>query len=222
MTTDGSGDGEEPDTRERIMEATYCALCEQGYADLTTSAIAERSELSTAALHYHYESKAALLESFLEFLLESFRGRVAEIEAETPGERLDALVETVFSSPADGATEFRTALLEIQAQSPYEEAFREQLVEFDAFLHGRVRETLADGIEDGVFRATVDPDAVASFVVTVLSGAHTRQVAVGADPDAAEDTLRQYLDSLHTDTEVDTGADTEADADGIGDPGGRR
>lgn len=205
MTTDEGGDGSAPDTRERIMDATYCALCEQGYADLTTSAIAERSELSTAALHYHYESKAALLESFLEFLVDSFRERLAGIEAETPDERLDALIETVLSSPDDGATEFRTALLEIQAQAPYEDAFREQLVEFDDFLHAQVRETLAAGIESGVFRADVDPDAVASFVVTVLSGAHTRRVAVGAASDGAEATLRQYLDSLHTDADADPG-----------------
>ena len=39
------------------MEATYRALCEHSYANLTTEKIAAETDLSKAALHYHYGIK---------------------------------------------------------------------------------------------------------------------------------------------------------------------
>ena len=43
------------DTPEGVTEATCRALCEHGYADLTMQDIADESNKSTAALHYHYD-----------------------------------------------------------------------------------------------------------------------------------------------------------------------
>ncbi|MEF8974259.1 MAG: helix-turn-helix domain-containing protein, partial [Haloarcula sp.] len=44
------------DTADDIMDATYRALCTHGYADLTMQDIADESDKSKAALHYHYDS----------------------------------------------------------------------------------------------------------------------------------------------------------------------
>jgi AcrR family transcriptional regulator len=185
------------ETTDRIMRATYCALCRHGYAELTMQDIADESDLSKAALHYHYDSKAALLESFLEFLLDSFRIRVDAVESDGPRERLGALVELLFEPPGDDVdAEFRTAMLELKAQAPYAPALRERLTEFDAYLRGELTATLERAAAADLLRTDVTPETVAEFVVTVSSGAHTRRVALDRETTAAETALRDYVDDL--------------------------
>ena len=188
----GGGSDAGADSRERIMWATYRALCKQGYASLTTQDIADESELSKASLHYHYDSKAELLRAFLEFLIDSFRDRVtAETADAEPFERVRTLVELLFEPPGDAPdAEFRTALLELKAQAPYEPPVRERLVAFDEFL----RAELAEGLREA-------PEAVAEFVVTVSNGAHTRRVALGRTTDCAETHLLEYLSGLRSEGE---------------------
>ena len=185
------------ETTDRIVRATYCALCRHGYADLTMQDIADESDLSKAALHYHYESKAALLESFLEFLLESFRDRVEAVDASGPRERLVAVVELLFEPPGgDADAEFRTAMLELKAQAPYVPALRERLVAFDEYLRDELTGAFEAAAEAGLLREDVDPARAAEFVVTVVNGAHTRRVALDRETTAAESALRDYVDGL--------------------------
>ncbi|WP_101294239.1 TetR/AcrR family transcriptional regulator [Halegenticoccus soli] len=184
------------DTTEEIMGATYCALCKHGYAALTMQNIADESGLSKAALHYHYDSKRDLLLAFLDYLLDRFRERIDAADADDPAERLAAFVDVVFTPRReDTHREFKTAVLEIKAQAPYDDGFRERLAEFDRLMHDRVRSIVADGIERGVFRGDADPDDVASFVITVMNGANARYVAVGAPVGDARRTLMAYLET---------------------------
>jgi AcrR family transcriptional regulator len=182
------------------MSATYRALCAHGYADLTMQDIADETELSKAALHYHFDSKQELLESFLDFLYDGFTERVGGPEGETAPERLSALIEMVLSPPVedDERVAFKTAMLELKAQAPYDEGIRERLRRFDEFLHGQMRAVIDDGIGAGTIRADVDPDDAARFLVTALDGAGTKQVAVGQDPDCARRMLTAYIDGTLT------------------------
>ena len=194
--------------REGIMRAVYSALCSAGYADLTMQDIADEAGLSKGALHYHFDTKRDLLIAFLEHLYGLYTDRLAAAEdaaGDDPEERLDALLDAAMYPPEKPAfREFRTAVLEIKAQAPYEPAYRERLAEFDGFLHDRVEAILADGVERGLFDDEVDPDAVASFVVTVINGAHTRGVAVGHPVEEVRETLGDYLDGEYaTDREVE-------------------
>jgi AcrR family transcriptional regulator len=197
-TTDGSASS--ADSRERIMRATYCALCKHGYASLTTQDIADESDLSKAALHYHYDSKADLLRAFLEYLLDSFRERATqETAGEGPFERVRTLIGLLFEPPGgDADAEFRTALLELKAQAPYEPPVRERLAAFDGFLRAEIAEALREARQEGLVRADVDPEAVAEFLVTVSNGAHTRRVALGRTTDRAERQLLDHLEALRT------------------------
>jgi len=185
------------DTCEAIMGGTYRALCAHGYADLTMQDIADETDNSKAALHYHYDSKRELLLSFLDYLYDEFTARVRDPDGADPAARLRSFIESVLTPPESDADEriaFRTALLELKAQAPYDDGVRERLERFDAFLHAQVREIVAAGIESGQFRA-VDPDDTARFVVTALDGAQTKQVAVGQDIDCTRRMLDSYVET---------------------------
>ena len=198
--------------REEIMRAVYAALCANGYARLTMQDIADQSSLSKGALHYHYDTKRDLLLAFLGHLYERFVDRLEEAEAaagDDPADRLVALVDAALVPPAkDDLREFRTAMLEIKAQAPYEPAYRERLADFDAYVHDRVESIVAEGIERERFSESIDPADAASFVVTAITGAHTRCAATGEPVGATRRALAEYLAGLSADEGTDADAGT--------------
>lgn len=197
------------ETPEKLVKATYVALCKHGYASLRMKDIAAESSKSKGTLHYHYDSKQELLYAFLEYLYDSFVTRLDDLETQHPDEHLRAVIDAILSPRDDGTEqEFWTALLEIKAQGPYDDGFRDQLVAFDQLLHDRIESILTEGQERGVFRDAFDPDAIADFLVTVLNGVQTRHVAVDHQPDQTRDQVLEYVDR-HLIADPDTTA-TEA------------
>ncbi|WP_408958586.1 TetR/AcrR family transcriptional regulator [Natrinema sp. 74] len=206
------------ETTDDLMEATYRALCKHGYAELTMQDIAAESTKSKGTLHYHFESKQDLLESFLEYLLTQFEERTETVPGETPTEKLhEFLDELLTPSDEDSAEEFRTAMLEIKAQSPYNEAYREQLSEFDTALHERIAGLIADGIEAGELHDAIEPDETADFLVTLFHGAQTRAAAVDRSPERTKQYVHGYIDdALRADDSSGAGStrpDRETEAD---------
>lgn len=182
------------DASDDIMAATYRALCEHGYADLTMQRIADESDLSKAALHYHYDTKEELLRAFLDHLIGRLESRLAS-EAANPRERLDAFLDAVYEpAERDAREEFPTALLEIKAQAPYDAAYRERLQALDERMRTTVADTVSEGVESGQF-AEVDPERVAHFVVTLINGGHSRGVALDEPPAESRDLVEAFLDA---------------------------
>jgi AcrR family transcriptional regulator len=184
---------------EPFMRATWRALCRHGYADLTMQDIADESDRSKAALHYHHESKDGLLAAFLDHVAERFLARVREADAAArpePADRLAAVVDAAFDPPGDDDVEsVQRALVELKAQAPHEPAFRERARETDATFRRLLVDILAAGVETGDFRASVDPEATAQFVVTAIAGAQLRQVSVGEPPGAARSVVERHLEA---------------------------
>ncbi|MEF8886426.1 MAG: TetR/AcrR family transcriptional regulator [Haloarculaceae archaeon] len=207
-----------------LMEATYRALCAHGYASLTMQDIADETDVSKAALHYHYDSKHDLLVSFLDYLYAEFTDRVRDPVGSTPAERLETFIDDVLVPPEpdeDERVAFGTAMLELKAQAPYDEEVRERLERFDSFLYEQARTLISEGIEAGEFRP-VDPEDTARFLVTALDGAGTKRVSVGQDTDCTRRMLHSYVETnlaagtadaggTATGTEADTGTGTSSD-----------
>jgi AcrR family transcriptional regulator len=185
---------ESDETTDDIVEATYCALCECGYADLTMQDMADRSETSKSALHYHYDTKHDLLLAFLDHLYDSFEERFATDPDADPLDRFAAVVAKALDEDDEERRDLRTAMLEVRAQAPYDDDFREHLDKFDEYIAAELREIVADGIEAGVFRADADPEAVAEFVVTVFDGAHVRSISNGRPLSATREHLGAYVE----------------------------
>jgi AcrR family transcriptional regulator len=178
---------------DEIMAATHRALCEHGYAGLTMQRIADRTDTSKAALHYHYDTKADLLEAFLDHVVEWFE---TEFDPETasPEERLRSVLEAIFDRAESDRGRYAVALLEIKAQAPFEAAYRDRLRTLDDSLRGTVAAAVRDGIESGAF-ADADPEEVARFVATATNGCHVREVALGEDPERTRALVEAYLES---------------------------
>ncbi|MCU4751822.1 TetR/AcrR family transcriptional regulator [Halobacteria archaeon AArc-curdl1] len=167
--------------REAIMTATYEALCEHGYTELTAQAIADRTDKSKSLLFYHYDSKEDLVAAFFDFLLEQFADRVEESRDLPPVERLATYVDWFLYDPDDEErTSFHTAMLELRAQAPYNDRFQEQLRRSDDALRSTLEEILEEGIDSGAF-VEHDSTETAALLIAALDGARIRQLTMDRD-----------------------------------------
>lgn len=177
-----------------IIEATGRALCEHGYADLTMQRIADESSVTSAAIHYHFDTKEELLNAFLDDLLDRFEARLA-CEARDPRKRLTDFLDAVFDESSPDHDDFPVALMELKAQAPYHDVFRERFVELDEVVRNVVGTAVRDGIQAGYFDDT-DPERVAHLVATMINGSHVRTVALGEGSSRTRETIEQTL-ALH-------------------------
>jgi AcrR family transcriptional regulator len=181
---------------EAIMEATYRALREHGYADLTIQRIADEYGKSTAAVHYYYDTKDELLAAFLDYLLEQFVDSIHDVETTDPEERLKLLLDELLVKPQENP-DLSIALLEMRSQAPYKEAFSERFQQNDEYIRYLLKAVINHGIDEGVFN-DVDADHVTRSLMTIIDGARTRAVVLD-DPEALETARRtasEYVDAM--------------------------
>jgi AcrR family transcriptional regulator len=180
---------------EEILQATWRALCTTGYADLTMQDIADETDKSKAALHYHYDSKHDLLEAFLDYVADRFLSRLRDADP-GPGTdaaaRLSTVLDVALSPPETEELELlQRALVELKAQAPHNERFRQHLRETDERFEAFLADIITAGIETGAFRADLDPEETAQFVVLLLAGSQLRQVSAGQD----NETTRRLIET---------------------------
>jgi AcrR family transcriptional regulator len=184
------------ETDEEIMRATYRALGEYGYADLTIKRIAEEYGKSTAAVHYHYETKDELLAAFLDYILDQFVETIHGIETVDPEKRLELLLDKLLVDPEDHH-DLLVAMLEMEGQAPYNETFRERFRQNDEYVQYMFETVIEHGVKEGIF-PDVDAEHVAKTLVTIANGARTRAVVL-EEPDALETgrrAAREYIDAV--------------------------
>lgn len=185
---------ESPDgTREEILAATYRALCEHGYSELTVQRIGDEFERSTSLLYYHYENKDDLVLETLEFLLEAFESKFTTEEITAPRDQLETFFEELLDTSREEA--HLEALLELRARATREERYRKHFERSDRFFETYLSELIEAGIEAGEFR-DVDPDAVATTLVTFLNGIVLHRSIESSDEwiEGTETELLTYLE----------------------------
>ncbi|CQH54706.1 TetR family transcription regulator [Halobacterium hubeiense] len=167
--------GEPATTREAIMQATFHALREHGYAGLTIQRIGDHFEKSKSLLYHHYDSKDELLLDFLEFMLAEFE-QAAPDDDLPPREHLDAVLDHALAAKLpDDQREFTEAMVELRAQAAHDDRYRDHFTRSDETFREEVASIVRDGVNAGVFR-DVDPDDVASFLLTLVNGAMNQRV----------------------------------------------
>lgn len=181
---------------EGIMRATYQALCEYGYADLTIQRIADEYGKSTAAVHYYYETKEDLLTAFLDYVLDSFKQTVHEVETTDPEERLGLLLDKLLVDP-DDHQDLLVAIIEMRSQAPYRSRFRDRFQQNDEYIRYLLETVIDQGIQEGLFN-DVDTEHVARALMTINDGGRTRSVVLDEDRalTTARDAAEEYIDAV--------------------------
>lgn len=181
------------ETREAIMDATHRALCKHGYANLTIQKIADEFDMTSAVLHYHYNTKDELLAAFLEHVLDWYADQIDVDDIENPRDRLEVLIDALLvvlldlDDPAGASEEqhrsldqgeaFSMALLEMRAQAGRDEEFREQFTANYDYAKDIMVATIEEGIEQGEFR-DVDPEQVSSLLLAAMLGGRAYHISL--------------------------------------------
>jgi AcrR family transcriptional regulator len=168
-------------SRERILAAAVERIASDGIDDVRIARIAMDAGVSPALVHYHFETREALLSEALEYSYEhAGDARTDEAEDDFPDHaaRLRNMVDQCL--PFEGERE-RDWILWVEL---WLRAVRHpELRPTAARLYERMRVWFADAIRDGVeageFRAT-DPEALADRVLALIDGFGVR--ALMADP----------------------------------------
>lgn len=162
-------------TREQILAATYRALCEHGYSDLTVQRIGEEFAKSQSLIYHHYDSKDELVLACLEFMLEHFEEAFVDDDVTGPRDRLEAFIELILGDDPDGKSrQFFASLIELRARACHDDDFRAHSSRSDRVFQAYFADVIEDGIDRGVFR-DCEPDRVAAMLVTTLEGAMLRR-----------------------------------------------
>ena len=186
-----SSSSSQDDTTDEIMRATYRALSEHGYSATSMSRIADEFEKSKSLIYYHYEDKEELLTHFIGYLLERFESEMNDSEAADPKAQLLEIIEILLPEELDEEhVSFLRALMELRAQAPFHQSYREQFERSDELILSFIVEAIEEGIECGVFRA-VNSREVAEFVYSTIYGAIERGVTI--DDHSVLRANRQYL-----------------------------
>ena len=185
----------DPEGNEEIMRATYKALCEYGYADLTIERIAQKYGKTTAAIHYHYDTKDELLLAFLDYILGEYVSALHEVQATDPEERLELLMDKLLMDPREHH-DLLVALVEMRNQTPHKESFSRRFEENDQYISYLLKTVIEQGIADGVFR-DVDPDHIAQSLLMIVDGARARSIFLDEENilTDARQAVDEYLDS---------------------------
>lgn len=163
------------ETQAAIRDATYRALCEHGYADLTIQKIADEFPKSKSLLYYHYENKDEILVDLLEYVLDQYTVYDAIDKDNSPEEQLWTFIDdSLPESPDEEQRESQMALFELRSRALSEEAYREQITRIDRLTHDTLAGILRAGINDGTFRA-VDVEETVEILVSMITGAMLRR-----------------------------------------------
>jgi AcrR family transcriptional regulator len=187
------------ETHAALMRATYDALCKHGYAGLTIQRIGDEFPKSKSLIYQHYDGKDELLVAFLGFMSKHFEDE-AEIPIDDDRDALDQLQDhlnhLLDPSLDEERYEFMSAMTELRAQAPHDEAYRAHFTKSDQIFHEHISDIIRTGIEQGEFR-DVDPEQTAELLLTTIDGAMLRRVTTDGSVDiqAVRDELDEYIRS---------------------------
>jgi TetR/AcrR family transcriptional regulator, transcriptional repressor for nem operon len=160
-------------TREAILGRAAELFNRQGYAGSSLSDIMEATGLQKGGIYNHFESKDRIaLEAFdYGFNLVSERFMAYIKDKREPLERLLAVIgffRTYFDSPpVPGGCMLLNTAIESDDTHP---ALRERARRAMESWRGVIQRAALKGIRQGMIRSTIDPDALATFLISALEG----------------------------------------------------
>jgi AcrR family transcriptional regulator len=168
--------------RERILAAAVERIASDGMDGVRIARIAMDAGVSTSLVHYHFETRDALLAEALDYSFELAGDiRIGEDEGDAPDHthRLAAMVDQCLPYPGMLERDF-ILWVELWLRASRHPDLRPTASRLYDRMHEWFREAIAAGVESGEFRAT-DPDRLADRALALLDGFGIR-VLVGDIP----------------------------------------
>ena len=161
-------------TREEILEATFYALRQHGYADLTISKIDSKFEKRQSLIYHHYGNKDELLVDLLDYMLEQVENQVP-LPNQSPEEYIEIIVDEIFGTSSNSDIEFSQAVIELRAQAAHDDDYSRLFRRSDDFIRKQIARVIQAGVDTGAFDVE-DPSQTAALFHTVLVGIQAERI----------------------------------------------
>jgi AcrR family transcriptional regulator len=167
-TGDITKDERQPSARrEEILRIAAGVLAENGLRGSTIRQIAERANMLSGSLYYHFDSKDAMaievIQAYWEEIIAAYDRVVAEVE--DPVERIRAL----FIASLDVSNNRRHEVLILHQDWHLLKDMDDEIRESMDRLEGYWYAALEEGIAQGKFRADLDPRVVYRAMMGAIS-----------------------------------------------------
>ncbi|GGN49348.1 hypothetical protein GCM10011579_002990 [Streptomyces albiflavescens] len=157
------------DTRERILTAACEVIAETGFEKIRMRMVAERAGVSTALLHYHFDTREKL---FTEAMTHSFANTAVDVERDVESVSAAVTLARILRSllPTDPQLHQDWRLWqELWVRALRDETTRQFAVDLYAQLHEWVADAVRRGIASGEFTAT-DVDELSTLLLSLSDG----------------------------------------------------
>jgi AcrR family transcriptional regulator len=161
-----------PSARERILAAAVRQIAREGIEGVRIARIAMEARVSSALVHYHFETRDALLAEALDYSYqragEARIGGDDELPAATHAERLQSMIDGCLPT-TPGLTDDWVLWVELWLRAARSPDLRPVAEELYARLHSWFRDEIAAGVKDREFNRC-DPDEVADRTLALIDG----------------------------------------------------
>jgi AcrR family transcriptional regulator len=160
-----------PDARERILAAAVRRIAREGIDDVRIARIAMDAGVSTSLVHYHFETREALLAEALDYSYTragDARISTGEVPAASHAERLQSMVDQCLPG-TPSLREDWVLWVELWLRAVRHPKLRPVAEELYGRLHAWFAGEIAAGVSDGEF-ARCDPDEVADRTLALIDG----------------------------------------------------
>lgn len=173
----------EMDTRQTLIQSSAKLFNSQGYKATSLSEICSATGLSKGAIYSHFGSKEGLERAALNYMIDGFAIRMAELiraESDTKGKMLvilDFFAGYAVNPPYYGGCPMVNASVELDDSDS--ELKKEVALATDLF-HKSIQRIIENGIKHGQVRPEVDASAFASVLFSATEGAIVLMKITGA------------------------------------------
>lgn len=160
-----------PAARERILAAAVSRIAREGIDGVRIARIAMDAGVSTSLVHYHFETREALLAEALEYsYTRAGDARISsgELPAASHAERLHSMIDQCLPTTPSLHQDW-VLWVELWLRAVRHQELTPVAEKLYTRLRGWFAGEIGDGVSDGEFERC-DPDAVADRVLALIDG----------------------------------------------------
>jgi TetR/AcrR family transcriptional repressor of bet genes len=181
-------------------------MAERGYARASMPKIAEAAGVTQGLIHYHFDSKQAILLHVLDAIVEDQMGALEDVikSGAEPREALRAIIDLFLAAGDSARPAVVAAWVTISAEAVRQKDVREAFVEAITAFREVIARAIRDGEDDGSFRlGDQSLEACTAAILATIQGYYTvaaidrKSVPAGSAADATWRMVRGLLDIQH-------------------------
>jgi AcrR family transcriptional regulator len=178
--------------RDEIVDAMVDQIAERGIAATRVADVASAMGVSTGLIHYHFDTKEALLAAAFPRAMQHDLDDLSKIvtRKSTAAARLKAVVKLYY--PAGGAPGWRL-WIDGWAAALRDNGLADVMRDIDTVWRSAVHDLIVEGNAAGEFDCA-DPKASAARITALLDGLAVQSVVRGAGPTPTE--RKRWIDDM--------------------------